>query len=160
MRPNSNSLYCFCALFFFPSYLAYLPRRLLLWQAIIMFISMTFNIVCCHFRKERDCTLSLTHSLTHLPTHSLIRPFVAHHSRPVHRVQRKNNTNQNTIGTTTIQLSTTLSALCCVVWQFVLWFRMQPHSVAHSLSTRIPSTRNPSFAASVFCTCFDQNPRS
>lgn len=139
-------------------YLAYLPRRLLLWQAIIMFISMTFNIVCCHFRKERDFTLSLTRALTRSLTH----PFATHSSRSVRRMQRKNKTKRNTIETTTIQLSTTLSALCCVVWQFVLGFRMQPHSVSQSLSTQIPSHPDlPSLSLSL-CVLYilRSNPRS
>ena len=112
---------------------------------------MTFNIVCCHFRKERDFTLSLSliHSLTYPLTRSSLTapaPFT---------VRTENKTKQNTIETTTIQLSTTLSALCCVVWQFVLWFRMQPHSVSQSLSTHIPSTPNLR-SLCVHCTSFDQ----
>lgn len=45
-------------------FLSYLSRRLQLWQAIIMFISMTFNIACCHFPMIRDFAIChFTHTI-------------------------------------------------------------------------------------------------
>lgn len=113
---------------------AYLLRRLLLCQAIIMFISMTFNIVCCHSTLPSLPYLSLARSghivsSQTIASHSLSSSLSSSLSRSqlTRRTATRRKTKHNQ--TTTIQLSSTLSALCCALLFVLISYATASHSV-------------------------------